>query len=82
VLEKFGELEKLNTWKNSLWIYRFSSCHAGTFTEKCRSLQMNLVKAFKRMTYGEVVLPGKKSKKILKAEANCRAKVNVSKRIP
>jgi hypothetical protein len=52
------------------------------FTEKCRSLQMNLVKACKRVAYGEVVLPGKKSKIFLKAEANCRAKVDVSKRIP
>jgi hypothetical protein len=44
------------------------------FSKKCRRLQMNLVKACKRVAYGEVVLPGKKSKKISKAETNCRAK--------
>jgi hypothetical protein len=47
-VREFGEIEALNTWGNSLWIDRFSSYHAGTFTGKCRSLLMKLGKACKR----------------------------------
>jgi hypothetical protein len=61
-----GELETLNTGENSLWIDRFSGLPCLDFLRKMLRLQMNLVKACKRVACGEVVLPSKKSLLFLK----------------
>jgi hypothetical protein len=43
---------------------------------------MNLVKALKKVAYGEVVLPGKKSSFFLKHIADSRARLSEPNRIP
>jgi UDP-N-acetylglucosamine pyrophosphorylase len=43
-----------------LWIDRFSNLPCLDFLQKMPHLQMNLVKACKKVAYGEIVLPGKK----------------------
>jgi hypothetical protein len=45
-------------------------------------LQMNLVKARKKVAYGKVVLPGKKSSFFLKHMVDSRAKFSEPNRIP
>jgi hypothetical protein len=45
-------------------------------------LQINLVKALKKVAYGEVVLPGKKSSFSLKHMADNRARFSEPNRIP
>jgi hypothetical protein len=45
-------------------------------------IQMNILKAREKLTYGEVVLPGKKSSFFLKHMADNRARLSEPNRIP